>query len=73
MLLEKLASTQPVIVLTPYPMWVDHLFIVSIEKMVQDIEKSINQAPHGYLERLRKNDNSSQAKFDMVIKQIYLP
>jgi hypothetical protein len=42
-------------------------------RISQDIEKSINQAPYGYLERLRNNDNSSQAKFDTVIKQIYLP
>jgi hypothetical protein len=54
MLLEKLKSAQPVDVLAPCPMWVDHLFTVSIEKMVRDIEISINAAPNGYLERLMK-------------------
>jgi hypothetical protein len=54
-------------------MWIGHLFTVSIEKMVQDIEISINQAPYGYLERLKKNDNNSQTKFDTAIKQIYSP
>lgn len=71
MLLEKLNSAQPVDVLTPYPMLVDHLFTVSIEKMVQDIEKSINHVPDGYLERLRNNDNDLQTKFETAIKQIY--
>jgi hypothetical protein len=73
MFLEKLSSAQPVIVLAPYSMRVDHLFTISIEKMVQDIEKSIIQVPYGYLERLKKNDNNSQAKFDTAIKQIYSP
>lgn len=73
MLLEKLPSAQPVITLTPYSMRVDHLFIVSVEKMVQDIETSINQASYGYLERLKKNENNLQLKFDTAIKQIYSP
>lgn len=72
MLVEKLPSEQPVIVLTPYPVHVDHLFTVSIEKMVEDIEISINQAPNGYLERLRMNDDILQTKFDTAIKQIGL-
>ena len=41
--------------------------------MVEDIEISINQAPNGYLERLRTNDNNLQTKFDTAIKQIYSP
>lgn len=73
MLVEKLPSSQPVFILTPYPMQFDHLFTVSIEKMVEDIEISINQAPNGYLERLRMNDNNLQTKFDTAIKQIYSP
>ena len=72
MLVEKLPSEQPVIVLTPYLVHVDHLFTVSIEKMVEDIEISINQAPNGYLERLRMNDDILQTKFDTAIKQIGL-
>jgi hypothetical protein len=71
MLLEKLPSAQPVITLIPYSIWVDHFFTISIEKMVQDTEISINQVPYGYLERLKKNDNNSQTKFDTAIKQVY--
>ena len=48
MLVEKLSSAQPVNVLIPSSMQVDHVFTVSIEKMVQDIETSINQAPVPY-------------------------
>jgi hypothetical protein len=48
MLVEKLSSAHPVNVLIPSPMQVDHVFTVSIEKMVQDIETSINQAPVPY-------------------------
>jgi hypothetical protein len=70
MLLERLPSTQPVITLTPYPMSVDHIFTVSIEKMVQDIDESVNCPSDGYLEKLIK-DNNLQSKFDTAIQHIY--
>jgi hypothetical protein len=70
MLLERLPLAQPVITLTPYPMSVDYLFTISIEKMVQDIDESVNCPSDGYLEELKKHNNL-QSKFDTAIGHIY--
>lgn len=37
MIIERLLSKQLVITLTPFKMWADHLFIISIEKNGSDI------------------------------------
>jgi len=70
MLLEKLPSAQPVITLIPYPMSVNYLFTISLEKMVQDIYESVNRPSDGYLDKLKK-DNNLQSKFDTAIGHIY--
>jgi hypothetical protein len=70
LIVEKLQSKQPVITLTPFKMEADHVFIVSLEKLLNDIVKSIYVSPDGYIERLRGTANL-QEKFDNAVNQIY--
>ena len=70
LIVEKLQSKQPVITLTPFKMEADRVFIVSLEKLLNDIVKSIYVFPDGYIERLRGTANL-QEKFDNAVNQIY--
>src|SRR6266487_6143293 len=47
LIVEILPSKQPVVTLTPFKMEVDHVFIVSVERLLKDIVKSVNAVPYG--------------------------
>ena len=71
MTIEKLDSEKPVVTLTPCAMEGDHVFIISIERLVTDIEKSVKDPNTGYLTKLKKNEDDLLGKFEHAIKQIY--
>jgi hypothetical protein len=61
------------VTLTPYKMEADTVFIISIERFLQDILRSVKDSPDGYLEKLKRDDAKLQQKFDNAINQIYDP
>ncbi len=71
MILKKLESKQEVVTLTPVPLKGDYVFIVSIEKLVGDIERSVNEMDTGYRDKLKRNRDNLQLKFDKAIQQIF--
>jgi hypothetical protein len=71
MILKKLESRQEILTLTPITLEGDHVFIISIEKLVYDIEKSVRDTDTGYLARLRRNQDNLQLKFDKAVQQKY--
>lgn len=71
MILKKLESMQEILTLTPITLEGDHVFIISIEKLVYDIEKSVRDTDTGYLARLRRNQDNLQLKFDKAVQQKY--
>jgi len=71
MILKKLESRQEILTLTPITLEGDHVFIISIEKLVYDIEKSVRDTDTGYLSRLRRNQDNLQLKFDKAVQQKY--
>jgi hypothetical protein len=73
MTIEKFSLKQPVVTLIPSKMEADAVFVVSIERLLEDIIKSVNNSSDGYLERLRRDHNRLHQKFDDAINQIYDP
>lgn len=71
MTVEDLKGSKPITILTPSPMTCDHLFIISIEKLVEDIKESVYRT-NGYLDQLAKNQ-TLRSKFEKAVNQIYDP
>jgi hypothetical protein len=59
--------------LAPYDMYYDHLFIISITRLVNDIVDSVIRTPDGYFPRLKTGYRKMQTNFSNAIEQIYNP
>lgn len=70
MIVEKLPASEAIVTLTPGTIFADHLFAVSIEKLVQDIDESVNSTSDGYLKKL-STESKLRSKFDTAIGHIY--
>jgi len=71
MTVERLSSKQPVVTLIPFKMEADAVFVVSIDRLLEDIIKSVKKSSCSYLEKLKRDHNSLHQKFDDAINQIY--
>jgi hypothetical protein len=60
MSVEILSSKQSVVTLRPYKMEADAVFIVSIERLLEDILRSVKDCPDGYLEKLKIYDPNTR-------------
>lgn len=69
--IEQLPRTQIRNMLTPKPIYYDHIFTISITKLLSDIIDSVIREPDGYMAKLKINHKSLQIKFDDAIDQIY--
>lgn len=58
-------------ILTPKPIYYDHLFTISITKLMYDIIDSVVRQPDGYLIKLQNNHKNLQLSFDKAVYQIY--
>lgn len=58
---------------TPYDIFYDHVFVISITQLVHDIVDSILRLPDGYFAKLKTDYKSMQVNFDHAIGQIYSP
>lgn len=57
-------------ILTPMPIFYDHIFVISIPQLVNDIVDSVTR-PDGYLRKLQSGYKLMQPCFDEAIYQIY--
>jgi hypothetical protein len=71
--MELIPRTQIKTILTPIPIFYDHIFTISITKLLSDIENSVIRQPDGYMSRLKDNYKNLQSKFDDAVEQIYDP
>jgi hypothetical protein len=69
--IEQRPRTQIRNILTPKPIYYDHIFTISITKLLSDIIDSVIREPDGYMAKLKINHKSLQIKFDDAIDQIY--
>lgn len=58
-------------ILTPYPIYYDHVFTIGITQLSIDISDSVTRQSDGYIAKLKNNYKDSQRKFDDAIDQIY--
>jgi hypothetical protein len=63
---------QNVTILTPVPLYYDHIFIISVTQLLYDIVDSVERRPDGYIQRLKDNYKDLQKRFDDAIRQIYV-
>jgi hypothetical protein len=59
--------------LAPYDLYYDHLFTISITRLVNDIADSLTRIPDGYFSRLKTGYKKMQTNFANAIEQIYNP
>jgi|SRR5918992_2944728 hypothetical protein len=71
--IERRQRTQIKNLITPQILYYDHIFIVSITKLLLDIIDSVIRQPDGYLNKLINNYKSLQSNFDKSIYEIYDP
>jgi hypothetical protein len=57
--------------LTPYAIFYDHIFTISITQFVSDIIESVSRDRDGYLATLDSGYKNMQPNFDTAIKEIY--
>jgi hypothetical protein len=60
-------------ILTPFPIYYDHVLIISITKLLFDVIDSVTRKPDGYMAKLKDNHKSLQNNFDNAIGLIYDP
>lgn len=70
--IEPLNPAQRVTITATWHIPCDHVFTVSIEQLVADIESSLQRMPDGYLNQLAV-DPALLASFERAIEQIYDP
>jgi hypothetical protein len=58
-------------ILTPYDIFYDNVFVVSITQLSYDIVNSVLRSPDGYFARLKSGHKNMQMNFDNAIDQIY--
>lgn len=68
--LRKLNQSVKVTITTPYEIWYNFRFSISIMKLTEDISRSVFSKPDGYFEVLSK-DNKLQGMFKKAINEIY--
>ncbi len=69
--IEPYQYTQIKTLLTPKPIYYDHLFTISITKLMYDTIDSVVRQPDGYLIKLQNNYKNLQSKFNDAVHQIY--
>jgi hypothetical protein len=58
-------------ILTPYDIFYDHIFVISITQLMYDIVDSVLRDSDGYLAKLKSGYKSMQANFDDAINEVY--
>jgi hypothetical protein len=58
-------------ILTPYNIYYDHIFIISITQFLFDIIDSVLRERDGYFAKLKSGYKNMQINFDNAIKEIY--
>jgi hypothetical protein len=66
-------GTQKNALLAPYDLYYDHVFIISINRLMYDIVDSVTRSPDGYLPKLKKGHKNMLTNFANAIEQIYNP
>lgn len=66
-------GTRKNMLLAPYDLYYDHLFTISITRLVNDIADSLTRIPDGYFSRLKTGYKKMQTNFANAIEQIYNP
>jgi hypothetical protein len=58
-------------ILTPYDIFYDHIFVISITQLMYDIADSVLRDSDGYLAKLKSGYKSMQTNFDNAINEVY--
>jgi hypothetical protein len=76
--IETAPTFQPITVYpTPYPIYFNQIFVISILKLAQDIEESVTRPNDGYWDMLINNTvvdgKELQVNFEVAVRDIYDP